>query len=59
MRGEPGPLCLASGEREGRAIQCQVAESDLLEEVQTLQDFPDDGGADLVAAGAVVFFGGQ
>jgi hypothetical protein len=46
LRGQPQPLRLAAGERGGRAVELQVADTDIGEEREPLADLLDDPVAD-------------
>ena len=46
LRREPKPLCLAAGQRRTRAVEVQVADTDVVEERQALADLFHDPVSD-------------
>ena len=50
MRREADALGLAAGEGGGGAVELEVAESDLIEEVESLHDLGEDVAADFQVA---------
>ena len=50
MGGQANTLGLAAGEGGGGAIELEVAEADVIEEFETLDDFGDDVAGDEMVA---------